>query len=107
MLSMQLRPEYFLRGDWIAKSADISRSIIFVAKGYVEVVVNGNVIKVKHPGSYFGDDTAICGHPHRESYRAATDVEVFVLPAIKLTETLAFFPEIRKRINTTHRESRV
>lgn len=98
---MQLRPEYFLRGDWIAKSADISRSIIFVAKGYVEVVVKGVVVKVKHPGSYFGDDTAISGSPHRESYRAATAVEVLVLPVEKLTETLAFFPRIREKIEGT------
>jgi hypothetical protein len=33
MVSMLLRPEHFLRGDWIAKAGDISRAIVFVAKG--------------------------------------------------------------------------
>ena len=66
---------------------------------YVEVVVGGAVVKVKHPGSYFGDDTALCGIPLRESYRAATDAELLVLPADQLLAMLPLFPDIEKRIS--------
>jgi CRP-like cAMP-binding protein len=54
---------------------------------------------VKHPGSYFGDDTAPSGTPLRESYRAATDAELLVLPADQLLAMLPLFPDIQKRIS--------
>lgn len=96
MLALALKPQYFLRGDWVQQEGDVCREIHFVATGYVEVLSrSGAVVQVKHPNSYFGDAEAPDGQPHTASYRAACDVETFVLSVKDLNRTFDLFPEMR------------
>ena len=98
MLSLELQPQHFLHGDWIQKEGDICNDIVFISKGYVEVVHGDQVVHVKPTNSFFGDNKFLSGTPHSQSFRAATDVEVLVLNADSLHRTLAYFPKIQAKL---------
>lgn len=98
MLALNLRPQHFLKGDWLFKEGDISCELVFISSGYLQVIVKGRVVQMKHPNSFFGEDTVLSQKPHNASFRAATDIEALAIKADDLHAIIMKFPEMRSAI---------
>lgn len=98
MLAMSLKPEFFLKGDFVHKDGDVCREVTFVVAGYVEMTHGDRIVQIKHPRSYFGEFGMIAGKPYNSSFRAATHLETLVLSASDFFNTLQHFPEMKDSI---------
>ncbi|RMX52129.1 hypothetical protein pdam_00015157 [Pocillopora damicornis] len=107
MLSMKVKPVYFLAKEYIVRKGDIGQEMYFIHRGTVEVVSEHDepiVFDTMGEGRFFGEISVVFSCPRTASIRAQTNSDVFVLTKKDLDEVLSHYPQIRKKILETAEE---
>ncbi|XP_068721896.1 uncharacterized protein [Montipora capricornis] len=107
MLSMKIKPVYFLSKEYVVRKGDMGQEMYFVHRGLVEVVsehAEPIVFDVMGEGRFFGEISVVFSCPRTASVRAQTNSDLFVLTKNDLDEVLTHYPQISKKIRETAEE---
>ncbi|KAJ7372502.1 hypothetical protein OS493_019011 [Desmophyllum pertusum] len=107
MLSMKMKPVYFLSKEYVVRKGDIGQEMYFIHRGTVEVVSEHDepiIFDTMGEGRFFGEISVVFSCPRTASIRAQTNCDVFVLTKKDLDEVLTHYPQIRKKILETAEE---
>ncbi len=101
-----LHPEVYLPGDFVVRAGDMGRSMYFITKGEVEVLINDDkdICATLQSGSFFGEIAIVYEQIRTASVRATTFTEVFVLCKEDLDKVLNTFPEFSETIKAAAEE---
>ena len=98
-ISMALRPDVYLPGDFIIRKGDVGSEMFFLVKGEVEVLDGaGAIIATLGPGSFFGETSLLTSVPRTASIRTREYCEVFVLAKDEFNRVLRDHPQFAKSI---------
>ncbi|XP_032231588.2 uncharacterized protein LOC5507177 [Nematostella vectensis] len=99
LLSMYMRPIYFLAKEYIVRQGEIGHEMYFIQKGDVEVLDrDGNALAVLGPGSFFGEVSVLFNTPRTTSIRTRTNCDVYLLMKEDMTGVLSHYPEIKEEM---------
>ncbi|XP_058949071.2 uncharacterized protein [Pocillopora verrucosa] len=107
MLSMKMKPVYFLAKEYIVRKGDIGQEMYFIHRGTVEVVSEHDepiVFDTMGEGRFFGEISVVFSCPRTASIRTQKNSDVFMLTKKDLDEVLSHYPQIRKKILETAEE---
>lgn len=98
--SMELRR--FDAGQDIIRQGDLGTEFFVIAKGDVEILVDGNRVNTLHAGDYFGEVALIKDQPRNATVRALTPTSCFVLDKDEfqsiINASASFEDEVRRAL---------
>eukprot|EP00118_Oscarella_pearsei_P012897 m.98493 g.98493 ORF g.98493 m.98493 type:complete len:2159 (+) comp36987_c0_seq18:234-6710(+) len=108
LLSMAIKPIYFLTGEYVVRKGDAGHEMFFIHQGIVEVVSeDGEVVFAKmNAGQFFGEISLVYSVPRTASIRAGTNCDIFVLTKRDLDDVLAYYPHIERQIKAVAEQRR-
>ncbi|XP_048580862.1 uncharacterized protein LOC5507189 isoform X3 [Nematostella vectensis] len=101
MLSLHVKPIYFLSNEYIVQKGEIGHEMFFIHKGEVDVVTDDDppiVLTTLKAGSFFGENSVLFDSPRTASVRARINCDVYVLTKNDMAEVLSHYPEIKEEM---------
>jgi glucose-6-phosphate 1-dehydrogenase len=98
-LTLVLRPVVHAAGDDIVRKGELGSELYFVARGEVDVLVDGGgVLRTLGPGSFFGEKGLILSSPRTATVRARTQCDLYVLDRQDFLRVLRDEPAVARQI---------
>ena len=79
MLLKVLRYEEFHEGDYIFHEGEVGSTLYVIEKGYVDVIIENEIIRTLEPGQLFGEIGLLFNAPRSASIRCKTDASFYLL----------------------------
>eukprot|EP00753_Platysulcus_tardus_P013660 PLAT3821.3.p1 GENE.PLAT3821.3~~PLAT3821.3.p1 ORF type:complete len:1960 (+),score=909.62 PLAT3821.3:67-5946(+) len=94
-----MKPEFFVRGDYVFQAGDIGNEMYFVVRGSVAILhpaAGGSerVVKTLGEGSYFGEVAVLFTSRRTASVRAITNCDAFVLSKFDMERISLDYPAL-------------
>ncbi|XP_077978719.1 uncharacterized protein LOC144434138 [Glandiceps talaboti] len=106
MLSMCIKPVYYLATDYVVRKHDIGSEMFFIHRGVVEVVSeDGHIVfDTMQAGRFFGEISLVFSVPRTASIRTQNNCDIFVLTKEDLDRVLTHYPLIKEQIQKVAEE---
>ncbi|KAL6057201.1 Cyclic nucleotide-binding domain-containing protein [Balamuthia mandrillaris] len=101
MLVTMLKPRVSVPGEYLIRQDSLGNEMYFLSSGYVEVRINGELVKILGAGSFFGEYSLLFREKRTANVKTLTYCDLFVLTAKDFNRVLKEFPEFESLIRTT------
>ncbi|TGN08453.1 ion transporter [Leptospira ilyithenensis] len=94
-VAIELKPIFFMKGDWIYREGDFPNNIYFIAKGQIEIYQENTktVIATLNEGSFFGETDLFKKTERTTSAKAIQFCDLYILDFESLDRILKHHPE--------------
>eukprot|EP00753_Platysulcus_tardus_P006023 PLAT139.1.p1 GENE.PLAT139.1~~PLAT139.1.p1 ORF type:complete len:2901 (+),score=1538.69 PLAT139.1:33-8735(+) len=97
-IAFALKPQLFMRKDYIVREGEIGNEMYFVSSGALEVFPNNNsFVAYKRKGDFFGEVALLFNTPRSANVRALTQTELLVLTRAAYNTVMAHYPDYAER----------
>ncbi|KAJ3086887.1 anaphase-promoting complex subunit Hcn1 [Quaeritorhiza haematococci] len=92
-----LKPSYHLKGDYVFEQGDEAEEMYFIFQGWVEIIVDDEVVRKLEQGSFFGEVAPLGNTTRTASVRAGANCILYALKKLDLDLVLNDFPEMTEK----------
>jgi CRP-like cAMP-binding protein len=105
-IAQRLLPVKKREGEFVVEGGQPAEALFIVESGQLHLHSSeeGGDFSELGPGESFGEMAVLTGKPHANSAQAATDIVLWVLPAVEFDELANEYPQIRQSLSKSLRE---